>query len=304
MATTASTAFEGPSRPSVTVACRQRRATRLINKPLPVRWDDIAAGMAYYLVRGISTIPELFSDLQAFVPILHCERPGAAYLVKAVFDALLSIDAAKAIDYITGISDLSVREFYRYWNVCTFHRPLGVRSIDYDKYPLQAKFSGTGVSNTIYNLYDIGPAGCAYIGGIVAHGYICYWKYKEMVLYLIDKFQEREDIRCITTLVQNTTTGEVYHKDIPFILECLSRLRKRAQTLFSDIAAGEVCYSYLTACHALLIIFLCYCFIQEETELSTLLQSMLLGKAIESLPWALTYLPTEVARGRKYEQNC
>ena len=303
MATTASTAFEGPSRLCVAAVRRRRRATRLINEPPPVRWDDIASGMAYYLVRLISTIPELFSDLQAFVPTLHCGRPGAAYLVKAVFDALLAIDAARAMEYLTCTAELSVKEFYRYWNVCTSHWPFGVRSIDYDKYPLKAKFSGTGVSNTLYTLYDIGPSGCAYIGTLVSHGYICYWKYKEMVLYLIDEFQEREDIRCVTTLVQNTTTGEVYHKDIPFILECLSRLRKRAQTLFSDVDACEVCYSYLDA-WAFLIIFLCFCFAQEETELSIILQSMLLGKDKESLPWALTYLPTEVARGKKYEQNC
>lgn len=76
-----------------------------------------------------------------------------------------------------------------------------------------------------------------------------------MVLYLLDKFQGREDIRCVTSLVQNTATGEMYHKDIPFIMECLSRLRNRAHEILGDAVASEVCYSRVGAWACLTIRF-------------------------------------------------
>ncbi|KJA22239.1 hypothetical protein HYPSUDRAFT_202262 [Hypholoma sublateritium FD-334 SS-4] len=251
MTPAASSASESLSRPRRADGRRGRATSGSTNQPLPVRWDKIAARMVYNLVHKTRTIANVFFELLEFVPTIHCGRPGAAYLVEAVFNALLVVDAAIAMEYLECMAELSLIKFYGFWSV---------------------KFSGA--SNTLYTLdHDIGTSRCAYIGALVANGYICYGRYKEMVLYLLDGFRDREDIRCVTTLVQNTATGETHHKDIPFIMECLSRLRKRAHELFGDAVESE-----------------------EETELSTLLHSMLLGRDNESLPWALTYLPVVTDR--------
>lgn len=119
MAPAVSTPFDGLSRPH-RADSRRPRATKLSYQPLPVvHWDKIAAGMTYNLLHGISTISEVFFDLLEFVPTIHCGRPGAVYLVETVFNALLAIDAAIAMEYLTCTAELSIIKFYGYWSVCT-----------------------------------------------------------------------------------------------------------------------------------------------------------------------------------------